>query len=120
MKSQSICLWVCRVFTAVCGRSPVGVSRGCSPVAVLGLLTEEAALTAEGRLPSAWASVVAAFGLGSCGLWARQLWCSGLVARGQVGSFWNRDQTRVPCTGRWILNHWATREAAGFFVMNKA
>ena len=27
-----------------------------------------------------------------------------------VGSSWTRDQTRVPCTGRWILNHWTTRE----------
>ena len=25
----------------------------------------------------------------------------------------NRDQTRTPCTGRWILNHWSTREIPG-------
>ena len=23
-----------------------------------------------------------------------------------------RDTTRVPCIGRWILNHWTTREVA--------
>ena len=27
------------------------------------------------------------------------------------GSSWPRDQTCVSCTGRWILYHWATREA---------
>ena len=25
-------------------------------------------------------------------------------------SSWNRDHPRVPCFGRWVLNHWATRE----------
>ena len=27
-----------------------------------------------------------------------------------MGSSWTRDQTHVPCIGRWILNHCATRE----------
>ena len=28
-----------------------------------------------------------------------------------------RDQTHVPCIGRWILNHWVTREAPrGIFI----
>ena len=27
------------------------------------------------------------------------------------GIFWPRDQTHVSCIGRWILYHWATREA---------
>ena len=27
-----------------------------------------------------------------------------------VGSSWTRDRTRVPCIGRWIPNHWTTRE----------
>ena len=35
----------------------------------------------------------------------------GLVAPRHVGSSQTRDRTRVPCIGRWILNHWATREA---------
>jgi len=30
---------------------------------------------------------------------------------GHVGSSQTRDQTRVPCIARWILNHWPTREA---------
>ena len=27
-----------------------------------------------------------------------------------VESSWTRDRTCVPCIGRWILNHWITRE----------
>ena len=34
----------------------------------------------------------------------------GLVAPWHVGSSQTRDQTCVPCIGRWILNHCATRE----------
>ena len=34
----------------------------------------------------------------------------GLVAHPHVGSSRTRDQTRVPCIGRWILNDWTTRE----------
>ena len=34
----------------------------------------------------------------------------GLVALQHVGSFQIRDQTHVPCLGRWILKHRATRE----------
>ena len=41
---------------------------------------------------------------------AQQLWRTGLVAPQHVGSSWTRAQTRVPCMGRWILNHCATRE----------
>ena len=35
----------------------------------------------------------------------------GLVAPRHVGSSRTRARTRVPCIGRWILNHYATREA---------
>ena len=27
-----------------------------------------------------------------------------------TASSWTRDQTHIPCTGRWILIHWTTRE----------
>ena len=30
--------------------------------------------------------------------------------RNVESSSWSRDQTHVPCTGRRILNHWATGE----------
>ena len=39
----------------------------------------------------------------------QQLWLGGLAAQWHVGSSRNKDQTHVPCAGRQILNHWATR-----------
>ena len=42
---------------------------------------------------------------------AQQLWLTGLVAPRHVGSSQTRARTRVPCIGRQILNHSATREA---------
>ena len=39
----------------------------------------------------------------ACGL-NRSVACGILVPR------MTRDRTRVPCTGRWILNHWTTKE----------
>ena len=61
-------------------------------------------------------------GFSSCGTWAQQLrltgsraqaqqlWHMGLVAPGHVGSSGTRARTRLPCIGRRILNHCATRE----------
>ena len=47
---------------------------------------------------------------------AQDLWHTGLIALHHVGSSRTRDRTHVPCIGRWILNHWTTREApAGAF-----
>ena len=37
----------------------------------------------------------------------------GLVAPWHVGSSWPRERTCVPCIGRWILNHCATRLCSG-------
>ena len=42
---------------------------------------------------------------------AQQLWLTGPVAPWHVGSSQNRARTRVPCIGRQIPNHCATREA---------
>ena len=70
-------------------------------------------------------------GFSSCGmlaqqLWltgsraqAQQLWRTGLVAPWHVGSSWTRARTRVPCIGRWILNHCATREVPECFFYNE-
>ena len=43
----------------------------------------------------------------------------GLLTPFHVGSSWTRDRTHVPCIGRWILNHWTTREVPSlqFFVL---
>ena len=43
----------------------------------------------------------------------------GLVASRHVGSSRTRAQTRVPCIGRQILNHCATREALLFDFVKK-
>ena len=47
---------------------------------------------------------------------AQQLWLTGLVTPRHVGSFQTRARTRVPCIGRQILNHCATREAPISFL----
>ena len=47
-----------------------------------------------------------------CRAQAQYLCCSGLVAPRHVVSSQARDQTGVPCIGRWILYHWTTREVA--------
>ena len=56
----------------------------------------------------------------------QQLWLLGsrsqasvVVARGlrclsECGIFLEQGSTHVPCIARWILNHWATREAQGW------
>ena len=55
-------------------------------------------------------------GLSCCGAQApdaqaQQLWLTGPAAPRHVGSSQTRARTRVPCTGRQILNHCTTREA---------
>ena len=50
------------------------------------------------------------------------MWRTGLVAPRHVGSSRTRARTRVPCIGRWILNHCATREVPSspvFFLKKK-
>ena len=65
--------------------------------------------------------LVAACGLSSCGSRALEHKLSscghmGLVAQWHVESSWTRDWILVPCIGRWILYHWATREAPDIFL----
>ena len=60
-------------------------------------------------------------GLSRCGTQApdaqaQWLWLTGLVAPRHVGSSQTRTRTRVPCIGRQILNHCATREAPRHFI----
>ena len=72
------------------GSSLVAESGGCSPALIHRLLIAVAS---------------------RCGAQAQQLWYTGWVAPGHVGSFLTRDQTHVPCIGRRILYHRAAREA---------
>ena len=80
------CVWA---FSS-CGK------RGPLFIVVCGPLTVAASLVAGHRLQMRR--------LSSCG-------SRGLVAPGHVGSSQTRAQTHVPCIGRQILNHCATREA---------
>ena len=49
---------------------------------------------------------------------AQKLLSIGLAAPQHVESFWTRDQTCVPCTGRLILIHCTTREVPQFIYLN--
>ena len=50
---------------------------------------------------------------------AQQLWHTGLVALGHVGSSRTRDRTCVSCIGRWTPNHCATREVPFLQFLSK-
>ena len=56
-------------------------------------------------------------GFSSYCTWAQLFSCTGLIVLWNVGSSWTRDQTWVPCTGRWILNHWTTREVPNVYLL---
>ena len=42
----------------------------------------------------------------------------GLVAPWRVESSQTRDRTHISCVGRWILNHWSTREVHNILFFN--
>ena len=79
-------------------------------------------------LLNAVASLVAEHTLQACGqlqpadskAWAQQLRHAGLAALQLVRSSWTRDQTHVPCLGRWSLTHHAIREVLlkAYFIPN--
>ena len=106
--------WLPWVFIVVCGISLVAASGGYSSLWCTGFSLRWLLL-----LQSTGSRHV---GFSSCGAWAQQLWLlgsrgqalqlwhTGLVAPRHVGSSWTRAQTCVPCIGRQILNHRATRE----------
>ena len=77
-------------------------SGGYSLVAVCGLLVLMASLVAEHRLQGRQTSVLPALWLSSCD--------TGLAVLQYVESSQTRHQTRVPCTGRQILNPWTARK----------
>ena len=63
-----------------------------------------------------WSTGSRRAGFSSCGARAQQLWRTGLVALRHAGSSRTRAGTRVPCIGRRILNHCATREAPAWVL----
>ena len=97
-----IYLWLHQFFVAVCGLSLVAASGGYSSLRGTGFSLRWLLL-----LQSTGSRCM---GFSSCGTQAQQLWLMGLVTPWHVGSSWTRARTRVPCIGRWILNHWAPRE----------
>ena len=94
--------WLFWVFLATCGLSLVEVSGGCGLVVVHGLLIAVASVV--------WHTGSSAHGL-------QELRHAGLVAPWCVGFSWTRDHTRVPCIGRWTLNHWITSEVP-YYLLN--
>ena len=87
------------------GLSLVAASRDSSLVAVRELLILVISLVERQGLQDIWASVAAALEsrFSRCGAWA-------LVDPQHVGWSQTKDRTRVPCSGRQILNHWTTRK----------
>ena len=108
-----IYLFILFILAALGLRCCVRASSSCGEqgllfVAVCGLLIAVASLVVEHGLLTH----------GPQQLWlagsraqAQQLWHTGLAAPRHVGSSRTRAQTHVPCIGRQILNHCATREA---------
>ena len=95
--------WLHWVFVAACRLSLVVVSRGYSSLWCAGFSLWWLLLL---RSTGSWCA-----GFSSCGTWAQFLWRMGLVAPQHLGSSRTRARIRVPCIGRQILNHCATREA---------
>ena len=83
--------------------------RGLLFVAVRGLLIVVASLVAEHRLQ---VRGLQQLWLAGSRVQAQQLSRTGLVAPRHVGSSPTRAQTHVPCIGRRIVNHCATREVS--------
>ena len=79
------------------GFSLVAASGSCFLVVACGLLIAAASLVVEHGLWSAGSVVL-----------MHRLSCP--FGRSYVGSSQIRDQTGVPCIGRWVLDHWTTRE----------
>ena len=89
-----IYFWLRWVFIAACALSLVA-SRGYSLVRVFRPLTAVASLVAEHRLQGAWASVLAARGLRSCGSPALERWLSSCGAWAQLlRCMWELPQSR--------------------------
>ena len=99
--------WRHWVFVAARGLSLVVASGGYSSLPCMGCSLRWLLLL--------WSTSSRRASFSSCGTWAQYLWCTGLVAPWHVGSSQTRARTRVPCIGRQILNHCATREVLIFF-----
>ena len=98
-----IYFWLRSVFVAARGLSLVAVSGGYSLLRCVGFSLWWLLLLQSMGSRCA--------GFSSCSTRAQELWRTGLAAPRHVGSSRTRARTRVPCTGRRILNCCTTREA---------
>ena len=87
--------WLCWVFVDAHGLFQVAASGATVSWAVHWLL---------------FAMVFLLQGMGSRVHGLQHLWHMDSAAPWYVESSQSRDWTHVPCTGRWILNHWTSRE----------
>ena len=95
---HSFTFWLCWVLMGVCRlpqlqRAGAALQQRCSGLSLQ------------------WRLLMQSMGSRTGGL--QQLLLMGLIAPRQMGSSWTREQTDVPCSARWILNHWTTRQAPG-------
>ena len=105
-----IYFWLCWVFIAVCGLSLVGASGGYSPLRCMGFSLQWLLLLRSTGSRCA--------GFSSCSTRASVVVAQGLIAPRHVGSSRTRAGTCVPCIGRQILNHCATRAAPFAYYLN--
>ena len=98
--------WLHWAFAAACGLPPVA-ERG-----LLSTCGARASHCAGFSLQSTSSRLMDFVGCSSraleCGL--QLLWHTGLVVWRHMASSRTRDRTQVPCTGKWILDNWATRK----------
>ena len=102
IKKKIICLFLAAPGLCCC-KGLFCSEQGLRSAAALGLLPGMLSLAVERALGCA--------GFSSCNMQAQELWCMGLAAPQHGGSRWTRDQTHVPCIGRWTVNHWTSSEA---------
>ena len=89
-------------FCCCTGFSLVAVSRAYSPVAMRGPLYTVASLVAASGLQSTGSAAMA----------------HGLRCASARGIFPDQRSNHVSCIGRWILYHWATREAPSYLFIS--
>ena len=110
-----IYFWLCWVFIAACRLSLLAVSGvysllRCAGFSLRWVLLLQSTGSRHVSFSSCGTQAQQSWLTGSRAQ-ARQLWHMGLVALQHVGSSRTRARTHVPCIGRRILNHCATREA---------
>ena len=74
----------------------------------LAAVSGDYSLDVSACLPSMWLPLLQSTGSRAHGL--QELWLTDLVAVRHMDSSQAKDQTRVPCIGRHIPNHWTAKE----------